>query len=165
MSSDNTMEDTFSLLHELKVATESNNALKVVFWKVVIRFFGLEKAFWLECGRYALDSSMRSTNQMLILANRKVCSLSFVIGLMWRANKFSWAPNIICEAVFEFIFSCNLHNLILNFISRKRTYSCFWFASCSCIFRHRKILLAQSTKQPRVNAQTSWSSLTWCWKL
>ena len=39
MNTDNTMEDTFSLLHELKVATERNNALKVIFWKVVIHFF------------------------------------------------------------------------------------------------------------------------------
>jgi predicted component of type VI protein secretion system len=34
LSPDNTMEDSFNLLNELRIATERNFALKKMFWKV-----------------------------------------------------------------------------------------------------------------------------------
>lgn len=43
LSPDNTMEDSFNLLNELRIATERNFALKKMFWKVgnCINWFGL----------------------------------------------------------------------------------------------------------------------------
>ena len=43
LSPDNTMEDSFNLLNELRIATERNFALKKMFWKVwnCIWLFGL----------------------------------------------------------------------------------------------------------------------------